>query len=75
MHQTKQGNEWHFGTKAQVGVDASSGFTHTVVTMPANAADVTQARALLHGDERAAFGDAGYHGAEKRDENQTSTGM
>lgn len=73
MHQTKKGNEWHFGMKAHIGVDASSGFTHTVVTTPANTADVTQAHALLHGDERVAFGDAGYQGVEKRDENQTST--
>ena len=25
MHQTKKGNEWHFGMKAHIGVDAKSG--------------------------------------------------
>ncbi|MCA8119051.1 IS5 family transposase [Burkholderia cepacia] len=25
MHQTKKGNEWHFGMKAHIGVDADSG--------------------------------------------------
>ena len=70
MHQTKKGNQWHFGMKAHIGVDAESGLTHTVVTTAANASDVAQAHALLHGDETAAFGDAGYQGVEKRQENQ-----
>ena len=70
MHQTKKGNQWHFGMKAHIGVDAESGLTHTVVTTAANASDVAQAHALLHGDETAVFGDAGYQGVEKREENQ-----
>ncbi len=69
MHQTKKGNQWHFGMKAHIGVDADSGIIHTVVTTPANTNDVTQAHALLHGDEQVAFGDAGYQGVEKREEN------
>lgn len=73
MHQTKKGNQWHFGMKAHIGVDAGSGITHTVVTTPANAADVAQAHALLHGEEKLAFGDAGYQGVEKREENRAST--
>jgi len=70
MHQTKKGNQWHFGMKAHIGVDADSGLTHTLVTTAANVSDVTQAHALLHGDESAAFGDAGYQGVENRQENQ-----
>lgn len=73
MHQTKKGNQWHFGMKAHIGVDAGSGITHTVVTTPANAADVAQAHALLHGEEKLAFGDAGYQGVEKREENRNTT--
>jgi IS5 family transposase len=69
MHQTKKGNQWHFGMKAHIGVDADSGIIHTVVTTPANTNDVTQAHALLHGDESIVFGDAGYQGVEKREEN------
>ena len=72
MRQTKKGNNWHFGMKAHIGVDAESGLTHTVVTTPANAHDVTQTHALLHGKERHVHGDAGYVGAEKRDENQNT---
>ena len=66
MHQTKKGNEWHFGMKAHIGVDAESGLTHTLVTTPAHTADVTVADQLLHGDETLVFGDAGYRGVEKR---------
>ena len=72
MHQTKKGNQWHFGMKAHIGVDAESGITHTLVTTPANTNDVTQAHALLHGEETIAFGDAGYQGVEKRGENLDS---
>lgn len=56
--------------KAHIGVDASSGIIHTVVTTPANDHDVTQAGNLLHGEEKNVFGDAGYQGVEKRDENK-----
>ena len=68
MHQTKKGNQWHFGMKAHVGVDAGSGLVHTVVATAANVHDVTQAGALLHGEETVAFGDAGYRGVDKREE-------
>ena len=36
MHQTKKGNQWHFGMKAHIGVDAKSGLTHSLVTTAAN---------------------------------------
>ncbi|NBY16791.1 MAG: IS5 family transposase [Betaproteobacteria bacterium] len=72
MHQTKKGNQWHFGMKAHIGVDADSGLTHTLVTTAANVSDITQAHALLHGDETTAFGDAGYQGVERRQENEKS---
>ena len=49
MHQTKKGNQWHFGMKAHIGVDAQSGLTHSVETTPANVSDVATAYALLHG--------------------------
>jgi len=49
MHQTKKGNQWHFGMKVHIGVDADSGLVHTVVGTAANVNDVTQAAALVHG--------------------------
>ena len=69
MHQTKKGRQWYFGMKAHIGVDAQSGLVHTLIGTAAHVSDVTQAQALLHGDETEAFGDAGYQGVEKRDEN------
>jgi IS5 family transposase len=70
MHQVKKGNQWYFGMKAHIGVDAQSGLVHSVVGTAANVSDVTQAGALLHGQEEVAFGDAGYQGVHKRSESQ-----
>jgi transposase, IS5 family len=66
MHQSKKGNQWHFGMKAHIGVDAQSGLVHTVQGSSGNVNDVVQANSLLHGLESEAFGDAGYQGAHKR---------
>jgi len=68
MKQTKKGNQWYFGMKAHIGVDAKSGLVHSVVGTAANVNDVTQAGAVLHGQEEDAWGDAGYQGAHKRPE-------
>jgi IS5 family transposase len=70
MHQTKKGNQWHFGMKAHIGVDADSGLVHSVVGTAANVNDVTQASALVHGEETDVFADAGYQGVSKREETQ-----
>jgi IS5 family transposase len=68
MHQAKKGNQWHFGMKAHIGVDADSGLVHSVIGTAANINDVTQGHGLLHGQEAVVFADAGYQGAEKRAE-------
>ena len=52
MHQTKKGNQWYFGLKAHIGVDANEGTVHTVVTTAANVADCRVLPELLHGEER-----------------------
>lgn len=70
MHQAKKGNQWHFGMKAHIGVDAESGLTHSVDTTAANANDVTRAHVLLHGEEKDVFCDAGYQGVGQREENR-----
>lgn len=56
--------------KAHIGADADSGLVHTVTTTAANAHDVTQAAALLHGQESDVFADSGYRGVDKREEVQ-----
>ncbi len=68
MHQTKTGNQWYFGMKAHIGVDAESGLVHTVVGTAPNEADVTQTERLLHGEEKDVFLDPGYISAEEREE-------
>lgn len=68
MHQTKKGNEWHFGMKAHIGAALGSGYVHTVTGTAANVADISETHKLLHGEEQAAVLDAGYIGVEKRAE-------
>ena len=70
MHQAKKGNQWHFGMKAHVGVDKDSGLVHTLTTTAANVSDISQTAALLHGQERDVWADAGYVGVEKREDMQ-----
>ena len=70
MHQTKKGNQWHFGMKLHIGVDAETGLAHSMSVTAANAHDITEAHNLLHGSETMVWGDAGYQGVHKREENQ-----
>jgi len=58
------GPERMLRVETQVGVDAESGLMHTVVGTAANVSDVTQAHALLHGEETDVFADAGYRGVD-----------
>jgi len=67
MHQTKKGNQWHFGMKAHIGADADSGLVHSLTCTAANVADVNETEHLLHGAEEVVFADAGYIGADKRE--------
>ena len=66
MHQTKKGNQWYFGMKAHIGVDVESGLVHIVIGTAANVHDINAAEALLHGQEKDVYADAGYRGIEKR---------
>ena len=69
MHQTKKGNQWHFGMKAHIGVDSETGIVHNLSITAANVHDVTEAHGLLHGGEVQVWCDAGYQGVHKREEN------
>ena len=62
MHQTKKGNEWHFGMKVHIGVDSQTGVVHSMTTTSANVHDLTELPRLLHGGESQVWGDAGYQG-------------
>jgi IS5 family transposase len=61
MRQTQKGDNWHFGMKAHISVDAEPGLTRTVTTAPANDYYITQAHALAQGEEEAVFGDSGVY--------------
>ena len=69
MRQVKKGNQYHFGMKLHIGVDARTGVVHSLSATSANVHDVTQAHRLLHGGEQQVWGDAGYIGVQKRPEN------
>ena len=62
MHQVKKGNQWHFGMKAHVGVDAETKLIHSVVATAANVADSRMLPELLHGEETDVWGDQAFQG-------------
>ena len=66
MHQTKKGNQWYFGMKAHIGVDAGTGYVHSVTCTAANTHDLDEAANLVRPDDEVAYADAGYQGVEKR---------
>ena len=67
-HSVKKGNQWYFGYKEHIGVDADSGLVHTVETTSANMHDSNMVVELLQGTEKEIYGDSGYLGAEKKDD-------
>ena len=66
MHSYKKGNQWYFGMKAHIGVDADSELVHTVRSTADHVHDINEGNSLLHGKESMVFADAGYQGIEKR---------
>lgn len=73
MHQTKKGNEWRFGMKCHIGVDAGSGLVHTITVTGANKHDITETAKLLREDDEVVYGDSGYLGIQKRPEIRQNT--
>ena len=68
MHQTKKGNQWYFGMKVHIGVDAGTGYVVSVEGTAANVHDVTVASQLIREDDTVVYGDSGYLGLDKREE-------
>lgn len=64
-HGKKNGREWTFGMKVHVGT-SKQGLVHSLVTGPANEADITKLDALLHGAEQELFGDQAYWSEDHR---------
>ena len=67
MHQTKKGNEWHFGMKLHIGADSQTGLIHSASVTAANVHDSHQVPNLLHGQETRFYGDSAYRGEKQRE--------
>jgi len=68
MHQVKKGNQWFFGIRMHTGVDAGTGYIHSVDVTAANGDERTVAAQLVREDDEIVYADAGYCGIERRDE-------
>jgi IS5 family transposase len=67
MRSSKKGNQWYFGMKAHIGVDARSGLVHTAGVTSGSVHDATVMDRLIRDDDTAVYGDKGYSsGAKKR---------
>ena len=68
MHSSKKGNQWYFGMKVHIGVNAETGYVHTVTATSGNVSDISEASNLIRKDDDVVYGDSGYLGIEKRAE-------
>ena len=66
MRSSKKGNQWYFGMKAHVGVDAKSGLVHTAGVTTGSVHDAKVMDRLIREDDRAVYGDKGYASDEKK---------
>lgn len=61
MSSTKKNNQWRFGAKGHIGIQANGKpIIHSVAYTTAKEADIKALDFLLHGKEQALFGDSGY---------------
>jgi IS5 family transposase len=67
MHQSKKGNEWHFGMKLHIGVDSQSGLVHSASVTAGNVHDSQELPNLLRGSETRLYGDSAYRGEKQRE--------
>ena len=66
MRHSKKGNQWYFGMKAHIGVDAESGLVHTAGVTPGSVHDAKVMDGLIREDDRAVYGDRGYASEKKK---------
>ena len=69
MHQTKKGDQWHFGIKEHIGVDSESGIVRSMSATATNVHDVTETHNLLQGGETGCGATPGIKGVGKSAEN------
>ena len=68
MHQVKKGNQWYFGERLHIGVDAGTGYIHSVDVTAAHVNERDVVPKLIRDDDVVVYGDAGYCGIDKRDD-------
>jgi IS5 family transposase len=66
MRSSKKGNQWYFGMKTHVGVDAKSGLVHTAGVTTGSVHDAKVMHRLIREDDRAVYGDKGYASAARK---------
>jgi len=66
MHQSRKGNQWHFGMKLHIGVDSASGLVHSASVTAGNVHDSNELPNLLHGRENRLYGDSAYRGERQK---------
>jgi IS5 family transposase len=66
MRSSKKGNQWYFGMKAHIGVDAKSGLVHTAGVTTGSVHDAKVMDNLIREDDRAVYGDKGYANDRKQ---------
>ena len=66
MRSSKKGNQWYFGMKTHVGVDAKSGLVHTAGVTTGSVHDAKVMPRLIREDDRAVYGDKGYASDERK---------
>jgi IS5 family transposase len=64
MSSTKKHGQWYFGMKAHIGTDTDTGVIHSLETTTAKIHDKDKFEDLMHGSEKAKFGDKGYYDEE-----------
>ena len=66
MSSSKKGNQWYFGMKAHIGVDAKSGLVHTAGVTTGKVHDAKVMHKLIREDDTAVYGDKGYASEAKK---------
>ena len=66
MRSSQKVNQWHFGRKTHICVDADYGLGPTLRGKADHVADITDGNAPAHGEETGVYSDGGCQGADKR---------
>ncbi|MCL2672601.1 MAG: IS5 family transposase [Clostridiales bacterium] len=68
MHSVKKGNQWYFGERLHIGVDAGTGYIHSMEVTAANVSERDIVPQLVREDDEVVYGDAGYSNMQRREE-------